>query len=124
MSSDLYIILLGFCLFGVFLSFMFGGAKMKHLILALCCVSLFGVCLGCDPYPGKDLPRVEAARRCGGQLNPPFKWERIRYEFWERESYVVERAKVPGGWLVIDQVISSVGVRRTMCFVPDPDHAW
>ena len=37
-------------------------------------------------------------------------------------AYMVERAKVPGGWLVISQFY--VGPAHGLTFVPDPKHEW
>ena len=37
-------------------------------------------------------------------------------------EYLVERAKVPGGWLVISQF--KVGHAHGLVFVPDPNHEW
>ena len=37
-------------------------------------------------------------------------------------KYLLERAKVPGGWLVISQF--QVGPAHGLVFVPDPNHEW
>jgi hypothetical protein len=37
-------------------------------------------------------------------------------------EYMVERARVPGGWLVISQF--KIGPAHGLAFVPDPDHEW
>jgi hypothetical protein len=37
-------------------------------------------------------------------------------------DYLVERAKVPGGWLVISQF--KIGPAHGLAFLPDPDHKW
>jgi hypothetical protein len=37
-------------------------------------------------------------------------------------EYLTERAKVPGGWLVISQF--KVGTAHGLAFVPDPNHTW
>lgn len=37
-------------------------------------------------------------------------------------SYLAERAKVPGGWLVISQF--RIGAAHGLVFLPDPNHAW
>jgi hypothetical protein len=37
-------------------------------------------------------------------------------------EYLVERAKVPGGWLVISQF--KVGPAHGLVYVPDPNHEW
>jgi hypothetical protein len=37
-------------------------------------------------------------------------------------SYLAERAKVPGGWLVISQF--KLGQAHGMVFLPDPTHSW
>jgi len=36
--------------------------------------------------------------------------------------YIAERAKVPGGWLVISQF--RIGTAHGVVFLPDPDHIW
>jgi hypothetical protein len=36
--------------------------------------------------------------------------------------YMAERAKVPGGWLVITQF--KIGSAHGLVFLPDPDHKW
>ncbi len=37
-------------------------------------------------------------------------------------AYMTERAKVPGGWLVISQF--RVGASHGIVFLPDPTHSW
>ena len=37
-------------------------------------------------------------------------------------EYLTERAKVPGGWLVISQFY--IGGAHGLAFVPDPNHEW
>jgi len=37
-------------------------------------------------------------------------------------DYLAERAKVPGGWLVISQFY--VGGAHGLVFLPDPKHEW
>ena len=37
-------------------------------------------------------------------------------------DYMAERAKVPGGWLVITQF--KIGSAHGLVFLPDPDHKW
>ena len=37
-------------------------------------------------------------------------------------DYLAERAKVPGGWLVISQF--KVGGAHGLAFLPDPAHTW
>jgi hypothetical protein len=57
---------------------------------------------------------------------PVLYWESVRTK---REDdgildsrYLTERAKVPGGWLVISQFY--VGPAHGLVFVPDPSHEW
>jgi len=59
--------------------------------------------------------------------NPPINWEvedmaKLAWERIEAEpSYrKIERAKVPGGWLIRMEVGESGGIT----FVPDPNHEW
>ena len=37
-------------------------------------------------------------------------------------KYMTERAKVPGGWLVVSQF--HIGGAHGLTFVPDPKHEW
>jgi hypothetical protein len=37
-------------------------------------------------------------------------------------EYLTERARVPGGWLVLSQF--KVGSAHGLVFLPDPDHTW
>jgi hypothetical protein len=37
-------------------------------------------------------------------------------------KYLTERAKVPGGWLVISQF--QIGSAHGLVFLPDPNHLW
>ena len=37
-------------------------------------------------------------------------------------KYLTERAKVPGGWLVISQF--HIGGAHGLAFLPDPKHEW
>jgi len=37
-------------------------------------------------------------------------------------DYLAERAKVPGGWLVISQF--KIGSAHGLAFIPDPNHTW
>ncbi len=57
---------------------------------------------------------------------PQLKWETLNTK---REvdgildsKYLTERAKVPGGWLVISQF--HVGGAHGLVFLPDPKHEW
>lgn len=54
------------------------------------------------------------------------KWETLETEREARgilhSKYMVERAKVPGGWLVIAQFL--IGTSHGICFLPDPEHRW
>jgi hypothetical protein len=53
-------------------------------------------------------------------------WESLNVERAESglldSAYLAERAKVPGGWLVISQF--KVGSAHGMVFLPDPTHSW
>jgi len=51
---------------------------------------------------------------------PPFIWEELNMDYNQYPK--AERAKVPGGWLVVVQASSSGGTGIT--FYPDPDHRW
>jgi hypothetical protein len=57
---------------------------------------------------------------------PVLRWENVSTEREAKglldSSYLVERAKVPGGWLVIAQF--KVGGSHGLTFVPDPEHKW
>jgi len=57
---------------------------------------------------------------------PILKWEMLetmREDHGLLDSrYVTERAKVPGGWLVIAQF--KVGGSHGLTFLPDPNHQW
>jgi hypothetical protein len=50
---------------------------------------------------------VKTTRELGGFLN---------------SAYLTERAKVPGGWLVISQF--QIGPAHGLVFLPDPNHEW
>jgi len=58
---------------------------------------------------------------------PPINWEvedmaKLAWEMIEGEPYYrkIERAKVPGGWLIRMEVGDGGGIT----FVPDPNHEW
>jgi hypothetical protein len=57
---------------------------------------------------------------------PVLKWETLKTEREEdgilNSKYLVERAKVPGGWFVISQFM--VGGAHGLVFLPDPTHKW
>jgi len=57
---------------------------------------------------------------------PVLKWENVATIREDRgllnSTYMTERAKVPGGWLVISQF--HVGTAHGLAFVPDPNHEW
>ena len=57
---------------------------------------------------------------------PVLKWETVNTVREEQglldSRYIVERAKVPGGWLVIAQF--KLGTSHGLAFVPDPEHRW
>lgn len=54
------------------------------------------------------------------------KWELLNTDRemkgWLNSDYMAERAKVPGGWLVISQFHH--GSAHGMVFLPDPNHEW
>ena len=53
-------------------------------------------------------------------------WENIKTVREDRgllnSEYLTERAKVPGGWLVISQF--KIGPAHGLVFLPDPNHEW
>ena len=57
---------------------------------------------------------------------PVLRWETLNTareeEGFLNSKYLTERAKVPGGWLVISQF--NVGTAHGLVFLPDPDHKW
>ena len=57
---------------------------------------------------------------------PVLKWETLNTEREDQSlldsRYITERAKVPGGWLVISQFY--VGGAHGLAFLPDPEHRW
>jgi len=57
---------------------------------------------------------------------PVLFWENVNTEREDAgmldSSYLVERARVPGGWLVIAQF--KIGGSHGLAFVPDPEHKW
>ncbi len=57
---------------------------------------------------------------------PVLTWETVVTERQEggilSSAYLTERAKVPGGWLVISQF--HIGGAHGMAFLPDPNHTW
>ena len=67
------------------------------------------------------------------------KWERMldieevffrdinsgEYRSKDEKSYITQRAKVPGGWLVrCTEKISGEGIGVGLTFYPDPNHEW
>jgi hypothetical protein len=62
-------------------------------------------------------------RRSDGSV---LKWETLRTVREEdglmNSKYMTERAKVPGGWLVLSQF--HIGGAHGLTFVPDPRHEW
>ena len=59
-------------------------------------------------------------------VRPLLKWQTLNTEREDSgildSKYLTERAKVPGGWLVISQF--HVGGAHGMAFLPDPKHEW
>jgi hypothetical protein len=57
---------------------------------------------------------------------PVLKWETLRTTREEdgilNSKYLTERAKVPGGWLVISQF--HIGSAHGLVFLPDARHEW
>jgi len=57
---------------------------------------------------------------------PTLRWETLNTTREEEglldSGYMTERAKVPGGWLVISQF--RVGGAHGLVFLPDPKHVW
>ncbi|HEX7880518.1 MAG TPA: hypothetical protein VF720_13980 [Candidatus Eisenbacteria bacterium] len=57
---------------------------------------------------------------------PVLFWETLKTKREEDglfdSKYLVELAKVPGGWLVISQFLVGPGLGSV--FLPDPDHKW
>lgn len=57
---------------------------------------------------------------------PVLMWEMLNTEREVKgllhSEYLTERAKVPGGWLVIAQF--KIGSSHGLAFLPDPDHQW
>jgi len=57
---------------------------------------------------------------------PVLHWETLKTKREEdgilNSKYLVERAKVPGGWIVITQFHLGTGLGSV--FLPDPKHEW
>ena len=57
---------------------------------------------------------------------PVLSWETLNTTREEEgilnSKYLTERAKVPGGWLVISQFL--IGTAHGLVFLPDPNHEW
>jgi hypothetical protein len=57
---------------------------------------------------------------------PTLLWETLNTRREEagilNSKYLTERAKVPGGWLVISQF--HIGGAHGLVFLPDPRHEW
>jgi len=57
---------------------------------------------------------------------PVLRWEILNTERQDHSvidsKYMTERAKVPGGWLVISQF--HIGGAHGLVFLPDPEHRW
>jgi hypothetical protein len=57
---------------------------------------------------------------------PVLNWETLNTKREEDgildSKYITERAKVPGGWLVISQF--HIGGAHGLTFLPDPTHQW
>ena len=62
----------------------------------------------------------------GRSDGPVLRWETVKTTREEDglldSKYVTERAKVPGGWLVVSQF--HIGGAHGLAFVPDPGHGW
>jgi hypothetical protein len=65
---------------------------------------------------------MEDARSDG----PVLRWETLNTSREEQgfmnSKYLTERAKVPGGWLVVSQF--HIGGAHGLVFLPDPTHSW
>ena len=61
-----------------------------------------------------------------GSLKPVLSWQTLNSTREEKgilnSEYLAERAKVPGGWLVISQFY--IGGAHGLVFLPDPNHEW
>jgi hypothetical protein len=59
-------------------------------------------------------------------LRPALRWETLNSVREDKglldSEYLAERAKVPGGWLVISQFY--IGTAHGLVFLPDPNHEW
>jgi hypothetical protein len=57
---------------------------------------------------------------------PVLRWEILNTKREDHSlidsKYMTERAKVPGGWLVISQF--HIGGAHGLAFLPDPEHRW
>jgi len=62
----------------------------------------------------------------GRSDGPVLKWETLKTTREEDglldSKYLTERAKVPGGWLVVSQF--HIGGAHGLAFVPDSKHEW
>jgi hypothetical protein len=56
---------------------------------------------------------AESGTANAARTEAPFRWQEIRTNLGE-----LQRASVPGGWLLMS------GSSRSITFYPDPDHAW
>jgi len=78
--------------------------------------------LGTVRNVGKENRKVKKEQA----YKPVLMWEMLNTTREEdgllNSKYIAERAKVPGGWLVISQF--NIGGAHGLVFLPDPNHAW
>jgi len=46
----------------------------------------------------------------------------LKWELVPSDTYMIRRAAVPGGWLVM--CVARPGDEASIAFVPDPGHTW
>jgi hypothetical protein len=54
-----------------------------------------------------------------------FEWENLFYHHTANDKFAfTDRAKVFGGWLVLNKICAGSRAHESMVFVPDPNHEW